>query len=381
MKSETGSRKSTGTEQVPAPEMTPGQLADLALRIKKWGLDLGFQQLGVSDTRLDAHEERLQQWLEQKFHGSMEYMERHGTKRSRPEQLVAGTIRVIAARMNYLSSESADARDLMEQPEKALISRYTLGRDYHKVIRKRLQKLATKIEQEIGSFGYRVFVDSAPVLEKALAEKAGLGWIGKHSNLLNREAGSWFFLGEIYTDLPLPADQAVRNHCGDCVRCITACPTNAIVGPYQVDARKCISYLTIELKGSIPEPLRAAMGNRIFGCDDCQAVCPWNRFAQHSSEPDFSPRKGLDAGELVQLFSWSEDEFLERTQGSAIRRTGYIGWLRNIAVALGNAPHTQAVITALHSRSNHPSEIVREHVAWALAQCQARPVKENPGLK
>ena len=366
MKSETDRPKSTAREST--SDLSPGQLADLTLRIKQWGQELGFQQIGVSDLELESHEARLQSWLERNFHGAMEYMSRHGTKRSRPGQLVAGTVRVIAARMNYLSAESTPASELMEQPEKALISRYALGRDYHKVIRKRLQKLATKIEQEIGPFGYRVFVDSAPVLEKALAEKAGLGWIGKHSNLLNRESGSWFFLGEIYTDLPLPVDQPVSNHCGGCVRCIDACPTGAIVGPYQVDARKCISYLTIELKGSIPEQLRAPMGNRIFGCDDCQAVCPWNRFAEYTAEPDFSPRQGLDASELVRLFAWSEDEFLERTQGSAIRRTGYVGWLRNIAVALGNAAHSPAVLAALQSRADYPSEIVREHVEWALTR-------------
>ncbi len=249
-----------------------------------------------------------------------------------------------------------------------MISRYALGRDYHKVIRKRLQKLATRIEQETGPFGYRVFVDSAPVLEKALAEKAGLGWIGKHSNLLNREVGSWFFLGEIYTDLPLPVDQPVTHPCGDCVRCIDVCPTAAITGPYQVDARKCISYLTIELRGTIPVSLRGLIGNRIFGCDDCQAVCPWNRFAQFTAEPDFSPRQGLDSAQLIRLFAWSEQDFLRRTEGSAIRRTGYIGWLRNIAVALGNAPASDEVLKALKSRQNHPSELVREHVEWALGR-------------
>jgi epoxyqueuosine reductase len=298
----------------------------------------------------------------------MGYMGRHGSKRSNPGQLVAGTVRVISVRMNYLKEETTPAYELLDQPETALISRYALGRDYHKVIRKRLQKLASRIEQDIGPYGYRVFVDSAPVLEKALAEKAGLGWIGKHSNLLNREAGSWFFLGEIYTDLPLPTDQAVQNHCGDCVRCIDACPTGAIVGPYQVDARKCISYLTIELRDAIPEELRTLMGNRIFGCDDCQAVCPWNRFASHSAEPDFSPRQGLDSAELVRLFNWTEQEFLRRSEGSAIRRTGYIGWLRNIAVALGNAPHSPEVIEALQSRRSHPSALVREHVEWALSR-------------
>jgi epoxyqueuosine reductase len=261
----------------------------------------------------------------------------------------------------------------LEDPESALVSRYALGRDYHKVLRQRLQKLAGRIEAEIGPFGYRVFVDSAPVLEKALAEKAGLGWIGKHSNLLNLKAGSWFFLGEIYTDLPLPIDEPAENHCGDCVRCLAACPTGAIIGPYQVDARKCISYLTIELKGAIPEELRPLMGNRIFGCDDCQMVCPWNRFARNTEEPDFLPRNGLDAESLVRLFSWSEQEFLKRTEGSAIRRAGYTGWLRNIAVALGNvdlaqSAHQDAVTDALRQRSDDPSELVREHVEWALSR-------------
>jgi len=261
----------------------------------------------------------------------------------------------------------------MADSESALISRYALGRDYHKVLRNRLQKLATRIAEETGPFGYRAFVDSAPVLEKALAEKAGLGWIGKHSNLLNMRAGSWFFLGEIYTDLPLPIDTPAENHCGDCVRCLAACPTGAIVGPYQVDARKCISYLTIELKGSIPEDLRPLMGNRIFGCDDCQLVCPWNRFAKMTEETDFLPRDGLDAASLVRLFSWSEADFLERTRGSAIRRTGYTGWLRNIAVALGNvdlqqAANPEAIIEALNQRRNHPSALVREHVEWALSR-------------
>jgi epoxyqueuosine reductase len=351
-----------------AHSFSPGQLAQLANRIKRWGEELGFQQLGICDTQLEDHEAHLLAWLENKFHGSMAYMERHGTRRSRPGELIPGTVRVISARMNYLSEEATAAAELMECPEKALISRYALGRDYHKVMRKRLQKLCGRIEQETGEFGYRVFVDSAPVLEKALAQKAGLGWIGKHSNLLHRETGSWFFLGEIYTDLPLPTDQPLKNHCGDCVRCIEFCPTGAIVAPYQVDARKCISYLTIESRGSIPVELRPLMGNRIFGCDDCQAVCPWNRFAKHSEEPDFAPREGLDSDDLLRLFSWSEEEFLQRTRGSAIRRTGYTGWLRNIAVALGNAHYSIKIIRALQAASQHPSDLVREHVNWALDQ-------------
>ena len=287
-------------------------------------------------------------------------------RRSRPGELIPGTVRVISVRMNYLSEEATAATELMERPEKALISRYALGRDYHKVMRKRLQKLCTRIERETGNFAYRVFVDSAPVLEKALAQKAGLGWIGKHSNLLNRESGSWFFLGEIYTDLPLPTDQPMKNHCGDCVQCIDICPTGAIVGPYQVDARKCISYLTIESRDSIPVELRPLIGNRIFGCDDCQAVCPWNRFAKYSKESDFVPREGLDSDDLLHLFSWTEEEFLHRTEGSTIRRTECIGWLRNIAVALGNAPYSEEIVTALRVASRHPSNLVCEHVNWAL---------------
>jgi len=351
--------------------LSDAALAELAGRIKDWGQELGFQQLGICDIDLQNHEKHLQDWLEAGLHGEMEYMQRHGTRRSRPAELVPGTVRVISARMDYLKTEAPPRKDLLDKPETALVSRYALGRDYHKVMRKRLQKLATRIEEVTGPFGYRVFVDSAPVLEKALAEKAGLGWIGKHSNLLDRKAGSWFFIGELYTDLPLPIDKPVENHCGDCDRCITACPTGAIVAPYRVDARRCISYLTIELKGSIPEELRPLMGNRIYGCDDCQLFCPWNRFAQPSSEEDFLPRHGLDEAALIELFEWSEETFLQRTEGSAIRRTGYEGWLRNIAVALGNIDPGQAknparVMAALESRKDHSSALVREHVTWAM---------------
>jgi len=370
-------KQKAGTTQLepspaqPTTELSVEQLEALAGRIKRWGLELGFQQLGIADTRLDAHEEHLERWLADRFHGSMDYMERHGRKRSRPAQLVPGTVRVISARMDYLSEEAPPAEELLAEPDMALVSRYALGRDYHKVLRRRLQRLADRVAERIGPFGYRVFVDSAPVLEKALAEKAGLGWIGKHSNLLNRRAGSWFFLGEIYTDLPLPLDRPAENHCGDCVRCLQACPTGAIVAPYRVDARRCISYLTIELKGPIPEELRPLLGNRIYGCDDCQMVCPWNRFARHTAEPDFAPRHGLDTASLLRLFNWSEDKFLRRTEGSAIRRAGYAGWLRNIAVALGNsdprdAASRGAVIEALRARLGDPSELVREHVEWAL---------------
>ena len=344
------------------------QLADLADQIKRWGQELGFQKLGISNTDLSEHEARLNEWLADDFHGEMAYMSKHGTRRSRPQELVPGTMRVISARMDYLHDEACAAEALLAEDDKALISRYALGRDYHKLMRKRLQKLANRIEAHIGSFGYRVFVDSAPVLEKALAEKAGLGWIGKHSNLLSREAGSWFFLGEVFTDIPLPVDEPSQNHCGSCRRCIDVCPTQAIVAPYKVDARRCISYLTIELRGAIPESLRAPIGNRIFGCDDCQMVCPWNRFAQFSQEDDFAPRPGLDGAQLLELFAWSEAEFLQRTEGSAIRRIGYPCWLRNIAVALGNTKTTDSVIDALRGRSNHASALVREHVEWALAQ-------------
>jgi len=302
----------------------------------------------------------------------MAWMARHGTRRSRPETLVPGTRRVISARMDYLPDNQDNALALLAEGDTGIVSRYALGRDYHKVLRKRLQQLASRLEAAIGPFGYRVFVDSAPVLEKALAQKAGLGWIGKHSNLLDRHAGSWFFLGEIYTDLPLPVDKPVSDHCGSCTRCIDLCPTGAIVAPYEVDARRCISYLTIELRTAIPESLRPLMGNRIYGCDDCQAVCPWNRYATASPEPDFNPRNGLEAPQLRTLFAWTEEQFLQRLEGSPIRRIGHDCWLRNIAVALGNAPASRANLDALATRLGHHSSMVREHVGWALAQQQAR---------
>ena len=367
----------TGTDTANA--LSAERLVALAGQIRIWGAELGFQQVGICDTRLDEHERHLEEWLRGGLHGTMDYMARHGRRRSRPAELVPGTERVIAARMDYLHGTARPAADLLDDSERALVSRYALGRDYHKVLRQRLRRLALRIETAVGPFGYRVFVDSAPVLEKALAEKAGLGWIGKHSNLLNRRAGSWFFLGEIYTDLPLPVDRPADNHCGDCVRCIDACPTAAIVGPYRVDARRCISYLTIELKGPIPEDLRPLMGNRVFGCDDCQLVCPWNRFARFSEEDDFAPRNGLDDATLLRLFGWSEEEFLTRTEGSAIRRTGYQGWLRNIAVALGNArPQTASdravLIDALQRRRGDSTALVREHIDWALERLGgARP--------
>jgi epoxyqueuosine reductase len=344
---------------------------ELAQHIRSWGLELGFQQVGFSDIELAEHEHHLIEWLSRGFHGEMEYMQRHGTRRSRPQELHPGTLRVISVRMDYLPETRTAVEQLLEDSSKGVVSRYALGRDYHKMMRKRLQQLARKIEAQAGQFGYRVFVDSAPVLEKALAEKAGLGWIGKHSNLINRHAGSWFFLGEIFTDLPLPTGPNAENHCGDCTSCLDICPTQAIVAPYTVDARRCISYLTIELRSSIPAALRPLLGNRIYGCDDCQLVCPWNRFARPTQEPDFAPRHGLDAPELIELFKWSEEQFLQRTEGSAIRRIGHACWLRNIAVALGNSATSMAVIAALQNRIHHDSPMVREHVEWALSRHQS----------
>ena len=340
----------------------------LARDIKAWAVELGFQQAGIADPQLGADEARLLAWLDAGRHGEMDYMRRHGVKRSRAALLHPGTLRVISVRLDYLPRDATPAMDVLQEPTLAYVSRYALGRDYHKLMRKRLQKLADKIEQAVGDFSYRVFTDSAPVLEKPLARTAGLGWIGKHTNLLNREAGSWFFLGEIYTDLALPADDAGSDHCGTCRACLDACPTGAIVAPYELDARLCISYLTIELRGPIPTDLRPLIGNRIFGCDDCQLVCPWNRFAAATGEADFSPRRGLDSASLVTLFQWSAEEFLRYTEGSAIRRIGYDCWLRNIAVALGNGPAGKSAIDALAARRAHPSALVREHVEWALGQ-------------
>ena len=336
--------------------------------IRAWSRELGFQQVGISDIDLSTAERRLEQWLDAQYHGTMSYMQRHGSKRSRPAELVPGTLRVISARMDYLPDAQTRARAQLDDGQTAYISRYALGRDYHKVLRGRLRALARKLESRIGEFGYRVFVDSAPVLEKPIAEKAGLGWLGKHTNIINKDAGSWFFLGELYTDLPLPIDDAATEHCGSCKACIDVCPTNAIVAPFQLDARRCISYLTIEHKESIPEPLRAAIGNRIYGCDDCQLFCPWNKFAEPTDEADFAPRHGLDDAQMTELFAWSEDEWLRKTEGSAIRRIGYERWLRNIAVALGNAPTSDAVVAALNKRRDSESAMIREHVAWALAR-------------
>ena len=349
-------------------QLNQAQLAELAVKIKGWGVEVGFDAVGIADIELADHEQHLNKWLAKGMHGEMDYMHKHGSKRSHPEQLVEGTRRVISVRLDYAPADIDQAAAVLEQHQTGYVSRYALGRDYHKVMRAKLKQLAQKISTEIGEFGYRVFTDSAPVLEKALAEKAGLGWIGKHSNLLDSKSGSWFFLGELYVDLPLPVDNAASNHCGTCRKCIDICPTQAIVAPYMVDARRCISYLTIELKGSIPEPLRAAMGNRIYGCDDCQLVCPWNKFAEVTKEPDFTPRELLTDQKLIDLFEWSEQQFLRNTEGTAIRRIGYTSWLRNIAVSLGNAGHNRAAIAALRRRRAQVPELVQEHIDWAIKQ-------------
>ncbi|OGS95626.1 MAG: tRNA epoxyqueuosine(34) reductase QueG [Gallionellales bacterium RIFCSPLOWO2_12_FULL_57_18] len=346
----------------------------LAAQIRAWAHELGFQAVGISDTDLSAAENGLQEWLTLGLHGEMDYMAKHGTKRSRPAELLPGTLRVISLRMNCAPPGVRDSWQVLAEGERAFISRYALGRDYHKVMRNRLAKLAEKIRgavaefAEIAGFEGRVYTDSAPVLEVELARKAGLGWRGKHTLLLSREQGSRFFLGEIYVNLPLPLDVPQQEHCGTCTCCIKVCPTQAIIAPYRVDARRCISYLTIELKGSIPVELRPLIGNRIYGCDDCQLICPWNSFAQASAEPDFAVRYGLDDVSLAELFAWDEAEFNSKLAGTAIYRIGHEQWLRNIAVALGNAPKSAVVIAALESRAGHPSALVREHVAWALAR-------------
>ncbi|MGV3582511.1 MAG: tRNA epoxyqueuosine(34) reductase QueG [Methylophilus sp.] len=345
-------------------------LTQLAADIKEWGKTLGFAEIGITDTDLSAAEAEHQAWLKKGFHGEMHYMAKHGTKRTRPAELVPNTLRVISARLDYLPPKAKDSWQVIENGEQAFISRYALGRDYHKVMRQKLQKLCDKINQETQHFEYRVFTDSAPVLEVALAEKTGLGWRGKHTLLINKDHGSWFFLGEIYTNLPLPIDTPATNHCGTCSACIDICPTKAITAPYEVDARRCISYLTIELTSSIPVELRPLIGNRVYGCDDCQLTCPWNKFAETSQEPDFYIRNGLDHVSLIECFSWTEDEFKQKMAGSAIYRIGYDQWLRNIAVGLGNAPSSHLVIAALKSREHDSSELVREHVTWALQQHQ-----------
>jgi len=343
---------------------------ELLSDMQRWAKAEGFQQIGVSDIDLSQAEQRLLDWLDKGFHGEMGFMQKHGEKRTRPDALIPGTVRVITARMDYWPEPAAEPWQVINTSELGFISRYALGRDYHKLMRKRLLRLSQRIEQAVGAMGYRVFTDSAPVMEKALAEKSGLGWVGKHTNILNRQHGSYFFLGEIYTDLPLPLTQPVTEHCGDCTACIDICPTQAIVAPYQLDARRCISYLTIELRGSIPVEFRKAMGNRIYGCDDCQLVCPWNKFAQMTTESAYLPRDGLDAPQLIDLFAWTEQEFLQRLEGSPIRRIGYECWLRNIAIALGNAATTPAIKNALLARRTYPSELVQEHVIWALEQHQ-----------
>jgi epoxyqueuosine reductase len=342
--------------------------AALLASLRQWGKELGFARLGVANIDLAGDEEHFLDWLRAGFNGEMRYMARHGVKRSRPAELLPGTVSCISVRMDYWPQDAADAAAVLADGNAAYISRYALGRDYHKLMRARLQRLCDRLADTVGPFGYRVFTDSAPVLEKALARNAGLGWIGKHTNLIDRAAGSYFFLGEIYLDVGLAADEPASAHCGTCHACLPACPTGAIVAPYRLDARRCISYLTIELAGSIPLEFRRAIGNRIYGCDDCQLVCPWNKFAQPTGEKDFAVRHGLDNAQLAELFAWSEAEFLEKTAGSAIRRIGYERWLRNVAVALGNAPTAPALVAALASRAAHPSALVREHVEWALAQ-------------
>jgi epoxyqueuosine reductase len=359
--------------------LTTERLAQLKAQLREQAAQLGFAALGVTGIELDADEAQFESWLEAGFDGEMSYMRRHGRRRSRPAELLPGTVRVISARMSYWPADARPAEEVLARPELGYVSRYALGRDYHKVLRAALGRLASSLAGTAAASGHRVFVDSAPVLEKPLARNAGLGWIGKHTNLISRDDGSWFFLGEIYTDLPLPVDPPATAHCGSCEACMPACPTGAIVAPFRLDARRCISYLTIELHGSIPEALRAPIGNRIYGCDDCQLVCPWNRHASAAAHPDFKVRHALDGARLEALFAWSRPEFEQRMEGSAIRRIGYERWLRNIAVALGNAPPSHAAQAALRARLDDPSAIVREHVAWALARqdaAQAGP----PGL-
>ena len=370
--------------------MINDKTAILAAQIKAWGKELGFADVQITDLDLSKYEQGLQSWLDNGYHGTMDYMAKHGMLRARPSELVPNALRAIVVRMDYLPQNNPTTwrnielkRELThtDNPQQAVISIYARGRDYHKVVRSKLQQLAAKIEAQIGAFGYRAFTDSAPILEVALAEKAGLGWRGKHTLLLNRHAGSTFFLGEIIIDLPLPIDaknplksHPTQNQCGSCTACINACPTQAIIAPYQLDARRCISYLTIELKGAIPLELRRLIGNRIYGCDDCQLVCPWNKFAKVSTMPDFDVRNGLDNPQLITLFNWTEIDFNKKLEGSPIRRIGYESWLRNIAVALGNARNemqrrqlnTTSIDAALSQKLDHSSDIVREHVRWAL---------------
>ncbi len=356
-----------------AGTLTARDLARLRARIDVLARELGFDQVGVAGVDLAEDEANLERWLAERRHGGMEYMSRHGQRRSRPDALVPGTLRVISVRMAATAPDASPAAGVLADGSKGYVARYALGRDYHKVLRGRLAALAARLEAEIGTFGHRAFVDSAPVMEKPLARDAGLGWIGKHTNLINERAGSLFMLGEIYTDLPLPVDARARDRCGSCTACLPACPTGAITAPYQLDARRCISYLTIEHHGPIPEALRPAIGNRIFGCDDCQLVCPWNKFARVAAEPDFRVRHRLDEPDLVDLLAWTEPEYLAKTEGSALRRLGFRRWLRNVAVALGNAPPSPRAAAALEARSDAADPVVREHVGWALARQGGRP--------
>lgn len=347
------------------------QVADftqLAQDIKAWGKELGFQQVGITNCDLELAYGHLEAWLAKQFHGEMAYMAKNKELRRHPEKLVPGTIRIISVRLDYYPQDSK-LKSILGNKDKAYVSCYTLGRDYHKVIRNKIKRLAKKINEQVKDHAWRAFTDSAPILERAVAEKAGLGWVGKNTMLMNRDGGSWFFLGELFTNIPLPIDEPDnKNHCGRCTACIDICPTQAIVAPYQLDARRCISYLTIEYKGSIPLEYRKAMGNRIYGCDDCQLCCPWNKFAKPTNETDFQPRHGLDDAHLIDLFLWNEDEFLQKTEGSAMRRVGYECWLRNLAVALGNASSSEQTINALKSRLDYRSSLVQEHVQWALQQ-------------
>ncbi|PIB15845.1 iron-sulfur cluster-binding protein [Vibrio rotiferianus CAIM 577 = LMG 21460] len=338
----------------------------LAQQIKIWGKELGFQKVGICDVDLSEHEAALQKWLDAGYHGSMDWMARHGMMRARPDELLPGTVRVISVRMDYLPPEARFASNLANTNH-AYISRYALGRDYHKLVRKQLNKLGKLIEQEVGQFGYRPFVDSAPILERPLAQKAGLGWTGKHSLILDKDCGSWFFLGELLIDLPLPVDEPSVDQCNKCKACITSCPTQAIVDEKIVDARRCISYLTIEFDGVIPEEFRKPMGNRIYGCDDCQLVCPWNRYAEITEQEDFHRRESFEEPDLVTMFNWDESTFLKQMEGSAIRRIGHLQWLRNISVALGNAEYSQLIIEALEARQGE-NKLLDEHIEWALEQ-------------
>ncbi|HZX80706.1 MAG TPA: tRNA epoxyqueuosine(34) reductase QueG [Lysobacter sp.] len=347
-------------------------------RVRELARAMGFQRCGISGVDLSGDEGFLADWLDRGLHGTMDWMARHGTKRARPAELLPGTLRVISVGLDYGRRDDQEAWATLDHGERAYVARYALGRDYHKLMRNRLQKLAERIADEIGPFGHRVFVDSAPVLERALARNAGLGWIGKHTCLIDRDGGSWFFLGEIYVDVPLPVDPPATAHCGTCTRCIDICPTQAIVAPNRLDARRCISYLTIEHEGPIDPELRPLMGNRIFGCDDCQLVCPWNKFAKRTDEPDFRARNALDTATLPELFAWGEDEFLRRTEGTAIRRSGHARWLRNIAIALGNAPTTPSVLDALEARRGEADPVVGEAVAWALDRHARRATEGDP---